>query len=52
MALFESLYGRICRSPINWFKVGETALLGPDFMFDALEKVQLIRKRLKAAQSL
>nr|XP_009767178.1 PREDICTED: uncharacterized protein LOC104218392 [Nicotiana sylvestris] len=29
MAPYEALYGRRCRSPIGWFKVGEAELLGP-----------------------
>ncbi|WMV54443.1 hypothetical protein MTR67_047828 [Solanum verrucosum] len=29
MALFEALYGRICRSPLGWFEVDEVALIGP-----------------------
>ncbi|CAN4115287.1 unnamed protein product [Withania somnifera] len=30
MAPYEALYGRKCRSPIGWFEVGETVLVGPD----------------------
>ncbi|WMV18640.1 hypothetical protein MTR67_012025 [Solanum verrucosum] len=51
MAPFEALYGRRCRSPVGWFKVGEAALIGPDSVLDAMEKVQLITDRLKTAQS-
>ena len=51
MAPFEALYGRRCRSPVGWFEVGEVALLGPDLVMDALEKVRMIRERLKTAQS-
>ena len=29
MALYEPLYGRRYRSPIGWFEVGESSLLGP-----------------------
>ena len=29
MALFEALYGRRCRSPINLFELGKDALIGP-----------------------
>ena len=39
MAQFEALYGRRCRSPIGWFKVSEDSIIGPDLVFDALEKV-------------
>ena len=51
MAPFEALYGRKCRSPIGWFKVGETVVSGPDSVFEAMEKVKLIRERLKTIQS-
>ena len=51
IAPFESLYGRRCRSLIGWFKVGEAVVVGPNLVFKALEKVQLIKERLKDAQS-
>ena len=51
MAPFEALYGRRCRSLVGWFEVGEAAWIGPDSVLDAMEKVQLIRDRLKTAQS-
>ncbi|XP_060178236.1 uncharacterized protein LOC132608184, partial [Lycium barbarum] len=51
MAPFEALYGRRCRSPIGWFEVGEAELLGPDLVYQAMEKVKLIQERLKTAQS-
>ncbi|KAH0636341.1 hypothetical protein KY285_036093 [Solanum tuberosum] len=40
-----------CRSPVGWFEVGKAALIGPYSVHDAMEKVQLIRDRLKTAQS-
>ena len=51
MAPFESLYGRKYRSPIGWFEVGEAAVSCPNSVFEAMEKVKLIRERLKTAQS-
>ncbi|XP_070049768.1 uncharacterized protein [Nicotiana tomentosiformis] len=51
MAPYEALYGRKCRSPIGWFEVGETELLGPNLVLQAMEKVKLIRDRLRTAQS-
>ncbi|XP_070003197.1 uncharacterized protein [Nicotiana sylvestris] len=51
MAPYGALYGRRCRSPVVWFEPAEVPLIGPEFVCEALEKVQLIRKRLKAAQS-
>ena len=51
MAPYEALYGCRYRSPVGWFKVGEAALVGPDSVLYAMEKVQLIRDRLKTTQS-
>ncbi|WMV09043.1 hypothetical protein MTR67_002428 [Solanum verrucosum] len=51
MAPYEALYWHRCRSPVGWFEVGEAALIGPDSVLDAMEKVKLIRDRLKTAQS-
>ncbi|KAF3626567.1 Zinc ion binding, putative isoform 1 [Capsicum annuum] len=51
MAPFEALYGRRSRSPIGWYEVGETQLYGPDLVYQAMEKVKIIRERLKTAQS-
>ncbi|XP_070005375.1 uncharacterized protein [Nicotiana sylvestris] len=51
IAPFEALYGRKCHSPVGWFEPGEAQLLGPDLVQQALEKVALIRERLRTAQS-
>ena len=51
IAPYEALYGRRCRYHVGWFEVGEAALIGPDSVLYAMEKVQLIRDRLKTAQS-
>ena len=52
MALYEALYGRPCRSPICWTKVGESSIIGPNLIRDTSDKVSLIRQRLLTAQSL
>ena len=46
MAPYEALYGRPCRSPLCWTKVGECSITGPDLIRDTSEKVSLIRQRL------
>src|SRR4051812_21018704 len=51
MAPFELLYGRRCRTPLNWSETGERQLFGPDMIKDAEEQVRIVRDRLKAAQS-
>ena len=49
MAPFEALYGRRCRSPVGWFEVVESSILGPDIIHEALEKVIIIMDRLATA---
>ena len=49
MAPYETLYGRLSRSPICWTKVGEHSITGPNMIRDTFEKVDLIRKRLLMA---
>ncbi|XP_070015183.1 uncharacterized protein [Nicotiana sylvestris] len=51
MAPYEALYGRRCRSPVDWFDSGEARLLGTDLVQDALDKVKVIQERLRTAQS-
>ena len=51
MAPYEALYGRPCRSPLCWTKVGESSITGPDLIRDTSKKVSLIRQRLLTAQS-
>ena len=51
MATFETLYGRLCRSTGGWFEDGESSLLGPEIIYEALEKVWVIRHWLKTTFS-
>jgi hypothetical protein len=51
MAPFEALYGRQCRTPLNWSQTGEPEIFGPDLITEAEEKVKIIWNNLKAAQS-
>ncbi|WMV08139.1 hypothetical protein MTR67_001524 [Solanum verrucosum] len=51
IALYEAIYRHRCRSLVGWFEVSETTLIGSDSFHEAMEKVQLIRYRLKARQS-
>ncbi|GJY90554.1 putative reverse transcriptase domain-containing protein [Tanacetum coccineum] len=48
-ASFEALYGRKCRSPIMWAKIGEGQLIGPELVQETTEKILQIKDRLKAA---
>nr|GEX64143.1 hypothetical protein [Tanacetum cinerariifolium] len=49
-APFEALYGRKCRSPVCWAKVGDVQLTGPDIIHETTEKIMQIRQRLQAAR--
>src|SRR3954465_1618910 len=51
MAPFEFLYGRRCRTPLNWSENGERQLFGPDMIKEAEDQVRIVRDQLKAAQS-
>nr|GEZ04686.1 hypothetical protein [Tanacetum cinerariifolium] len=47
---FEALYGRKCRSPVCWAKVGDAQLTGPKIIHETTEKIVQIRQRLQAAR--
>ncbi|GJU84364.1 putative reverse transcriptase domain-containing protein [Tanacetum coccineum] len=49
-APYEALYGRKCRSPVCWAKVGEAQLTGPELIQETTEKIVLIKQRMQAAQ--
>ena len=51
MAPFEALYGRRWRSPLGWFEVGESSILGQEIINKAFEKVRVIRNRLTTSYS-
>ena len=51
MAPFEFLYGRKCRTPLNWSETDERQFFGPDLIQDAEEQVRIVREKLKTAQS-
>jgi hypothetical protein len=51
MAPFEALYGRMCRTPLNWSQAGEREIFGPDLVLEAEEKVRVIKKNLEATQA-
>ncbi|GJR81157.1 putative reverse transcriptase domain-containing protein [Tanacetum coccineum] len=49
-APFEALYGRKCRSPVYWAKVGDVQLTGPKIIHETTEKIVQIRQSLQAAR--
>jgi hypothetical protein len=51
MAPFEALYGRRCRTPLNWSQPREREIFGLDLVTEAVKKVKLIWNNLEAAQA-
>ncbi|GJU87676.1 putative reverse transcriptase domain-containing protein [Tanacetum coccineum] len=49
-APFEALYGRKCRSPVCWAKVGDVQLAGPEIIHETTEKIVQIRQCLQATR--
>jgi hypothetical protein len=50
MAPFEALYGRKCRTPLNWIEPGEKAIFGPDIVVEAEATVRRIQEKLKVTK--
>jgi hypothetical protein len=51
MALFEVLYGRRCRTPLNQVEPGEKVIFGPDLVKEAKSIVRRVQENLKAVKS-
>ncbi|GKE15948.1 putative reverse transcriptase domain-containing protein [Tanacetum coccineum] len=49
-APLEALYGRKCRSPVCWTKVGEAQILSPELILEKTEKIVQIKQRMQAAR--
>ncbi|KAJ9567011.1 hypothetical protein OSB04_002977 [Centaurea solstitialis] len=49
-APYEALYGRKCKSPLNWLEVGESRLTRPDIIQETTDKIKLVQEKLKAAR--
>ncbi|GJV82066.1 putative reverse transcriptase domain-containing protein [Tanacetum coccineum] len=49
-APFKALCGRKCRSPVLWAEIGKSRLIGPKLVQEMMDKVVLIREKLKAAR--
>nr|GFC00270.1 putative reverse transcriptase domain-containing protein [Tanacetum cinerariifolium] len=49
-APFKALYGRKCRSPVCWAKVGDAQLTGPKIIQETTKKIVQIKQRLQAAR--
>nr|GEX24639.1 putative reverse transcriptase domain-containing protein [Tanacetum cinerariifolium] len=51
VAPYEALYGRKCRSPVCWSKVGDSQLTNLEMIYDTTEKIVQIKNRLLTARS-
>ena len=49
MPPYEALYGRKCRSPLHWDEVGEKVLLGAELVNQGVEKIHVVRQRMREA---
>ncbi|XP_075499985.1 uncharacterized protein LOC142538559 [Primulina tabacum] len=50
MSPYEALYGRKCRSPLYWDEVGEKSIVGPELVQITIDKITVVREKLKATQ--
>ena len=50
MAPFEALYGRRCKTPTCWEKVGVRSFHGPSEITDSSEKVRIVHMRMKESR--
>jgi hypothetical protein len=51
IAPFEALYGRKCRTPLNWVEASKRRYYCIDFVKEAEEQVRTIKIHMAAAQS-
>ena len=51
MSPFEALYGRKCRTPLNWVEPGKRRYYGINFVKEAKEQVRIILQHIEAVQS-
>jgi hypothetical protein len=51
MTQFEVLYGRRCRTSLNWIEPGEKVIFGPDLVDEAEATVHHIQDNLKGVKS-
>jgi hypothetical protein len=51
MAPFKALYGRKCRTLLNWVEPGERRYYGINFVKEAEEQVRTIQKHMATAQA-
>ncbi|GJV86003.1 putative reverse transcriptase domain-containing protein [Tanacetum coccineum] len=50
VAPFKALYGRKCRSPVCWAKVGDAQLTGPEIVHETTKKIIKIKKCIQTTR--
>ena len=50
MSPYEALYGRRCRTPMNWDNPVDRIVLGPDLLKEMEQEVANIRHNMKETQ--
>jgi hypothetical protein len=51
MSPFQALYGRSCRTSLQWDQPGEKQVFGPDILLEVEENIRMVRENVKIAQS-
>jgi hypothetical protein len=51
MSPFQALYGRSCRTRLQWDQPREKQVFGPDILLEAEENIKMVRENLKIVQS-
>jgi hypothetical protein len=51
MSPFQVLYGRSCRTPLQWDQPREKQVFGPDILLEVEENIKMVWENLKIAQS-
>jgi hypothetical protein len=51
MAPFDMLYGRQCRTPLNWIESGEKVIFGPNLVKEVEVTVRRIQDNFEATKS-
>jgi hypothetical protein len=51
MSPFQALYGRSCRTSLNWDQPREKQVFGLDILLEIKENIKMVRENLKIAQS-
>jgi hypothetical protein len=51
MSPFQVLYGRSCRTLLQWDQPGEKQVFGPDILLEVEANIKMVRENLRIEQS-